>query len=129
VNKIITLDAMGGDLGPLEPVKAAIKFIKENLDYKIFLVGDASIIQPLLTIAKIKNNQIEVDDVKLVASSKFSRNEKNSMNVALDYAKKDKTQAVISSGLTSALVAGSFLKIKRIKNIHRPAFMMVVPTI
>ncbi|MEL0028141.1 MAG: phosphate acyltransferase, partial [Perlucidibaca sp.] len=44
----LAVDVMGGDHGPAITVPASLQVLAENQDLQLFLVGDESLIQPLL---------------------------------------------------------------------------------
>ena len=41
----VVVDAMGGDLAPVEPVKAAVEAVKERSDIQVILTGKEDVIQ------------------------------------------------------------------------------------
>lgn len=135
-NKLILIDAMGGDFAPENPIKGAILAL-ENPDFKanIGLVGDKSVIESKLSqlgfagsdrIKVIHASQtIEMDDSPTKA---LKEKQDSSMVVGLSLVKQKKADAFISAGNTGAQVAASLMILGRISGISRPAIGTFFPT-
>ncbi len=125
----IAFDVMGNDNGVKAAVISSFKFIKNNTDYKVILIGDKNQIDIHL---KNKNSRIEILDVPNVANPKrgamVARDKTTSMYKAIELVKKGEAQVVLSSGSSAGYIAYSTLTLKRLKGISRPAFMPVFPT-
>ncbi len=128
--KTIIFDVMGNDNGPFFAIKAALKFINENNNYKIILVGNENEIKKYCS--ESKNIEI-VHNPNIVSKSNddilSSHKEDNSMNTALKLLRDNKGVAVLSSGDSGKYLASSIMLIKRLPNVLRPAFMSIIPTI
>lgn len=131
---ILTLDAMGGDIGPAVTVPAAIQVLKLYPQLELLLVGDPKKINILL----VKTNSIILErltiipaesvissDVKPSKAIRFSQG--TSMRIALELIKDGHAQACISAGNTGVLMGLAKLILKSIKNIDRPALMVLLP--
>lgn len=127
--KTIAFDVMGNDNGVRPAVEATLEFLKNNLDYYFILVGDGDEINKYIK----DNERIKIMDIKntIDADSKVleSRKSNNSMGEAIRLVKEGKADAVLSSGNSGAYLMQLILILKRLKNIKRPAFMPVFPTI
>ena len=53
----VVVDAMGGDLAPVEPVKAAVEAVKERKDILVILTGQEEVIQSLRNIRIIRQTE------------------------------------------------------------------------
>ncbi|AAT27898.1 phosphate acyltransferase PlsX [[Mycoplasma] mobile] len=127
--KIIAFDVMGSDKGVGPAVLASINFVKKNLDYKIILVGDKTLITKYVS----ENERIEIYDepleVKKGENLKAVLSKTTSMSVAIDLVKDNKAEVVLSAGDSASYLALCVIKLKRLEGITRPAFMPIFPTI
>ncbi len=124
---------MGGDLGPGPLIKAAKKFSKDNKDVYLYIVGNKEIVSKHLDIENLDFNgefvsastHLDSNDSHLA----FFRKKDNSMQVAVNLVKAKTVDAVISAGNSGAYVGGATLVLKTMKNVIRPVFMPIIPTI
>ncbi|MGY6172433.1 phosphate acyltransferase PlsX [Candidatus Mycoplasma pogonae] len=125
--KKIAFDIMGGDKGIEPAIKAAEEFVATNPDFEIYLVGNELEIQKYL---KNSTNIIVVDEPEVSIKTNNLRaaaSEKNSMNKAIDLLKVKEVDAVLSAGESANILTSSSLKLKRLPNVSRPAFMPIFP--
>ncbi len=130
MDKVIIFDVMGNDNGVKAGVLAAVDFVKENIEYKVILVGDQ---------AEINKYSGETEQIKIVHNPNIvkksvedimnAHKEDNSMNESLKLLKEGKGLAVLSSGDSGKYLASSIMLIKRLPGVQRPAFMSIIPTI
>lgn len=131
----IIADAMGGDNSPEVNVKGTVKALNKIKDLKVTLVGDENQLAQLLTQEKYDLNRLEI----LHASEVISCNDKpteaiktkkdSSMSKAFELLRTDnEARAVVSLGSTGALLAGTVLRVGRIRGVKRPAFCPILPT-
>ena len=131
----LSIDAMGGDLGPRIVVSAIKKAVKRYPHYHFLLVGDQSTLSNLLIEYKLKHhscitvhhapNTISMTDSPLSAL----RHSKNtSMRLALDLVRQGKANACLSCGNTGALVAMSKNILGMFHGLERPALIKEIPT-
>lgn len=128
IHKII-FDINGNDNGIKAAITASLEFVKNNLNYKIILVGNKK------EISKYANESERIEffdsptpvikDNNVIGSYK----ENNSMNDALKLLKKGEGSAVLSSSDSAKYLSSALMILKRIPGIDRPAFMSVLPTI
>ncbi|MFB6363917.1 phosphate acyltransferase PlsX [Paenibacillus elgii] len=129
----IAIDAMGGDHAPQAAVDGAIAAAEEWPDTTIVLVGDTSVLEPLVQGKKLANlelrhasEMIEADDEPVKA---VRRKKDASMVVAGRMVKEQEVGAMISAGNTGALMTTGLLVVGRIKGIERPALAPMLPTV
>jgi glycerol-3-phosphate acyltransferase PlsX len=128
------MDAMGGDLGPAEVVAAVKLVLADEAMDPITLVGDESLLAPLLAAAGLSGNPrvsvrhasevITMDDKPLQA---LKRKKDSSMVRAIDLVKTGEARVTISCGNTGALMAGSTLRLRMMEGVERPALAAVIP--
>lgn len=130
---IVALDAMGGDLAPVEIVKGAVDAVKElNVDIK--LVGRQKAIQAELAKYEYPKERIQIihaEDVigtDEVPTSAIRRKKDSSLVVGLNLAKNGEADAFVSAGSTGALLTGALLIVGRIEGVERPALGTCLPT-
>lgn len=130
----IAIDCMGGDHGPAVTVPAAIQFLAEHSTARLILVGQESVVRPLL------GKHTESERIRIVHASEVVgmdeppalalRNKKDSsMRVAINLVKSGEADACVSAGNTGALMAISRFVLKMLPGIERPAICAPVPTI
>ena len=131
----IVVDAMGGDNSPTVNVKGVVKALNNLDDVSIVLVGDEAQLKPLLATEKYDESRLEI----LHASEVISCNEvptvaiktktDSSMAKSFELLKTDsEARALVSLGSTGALLAGTVLRVGRIRGVKRPAFCPILPT-
>ena len=132
----IVVDAMGGDNSPVVNVKGVVKALNEMNDISIVLVGDEAQLQPLLATEKYDASRLEI----LHAPDVISCNEvptvaiktktDSSMSKSFELLRSDpEARAMVSLGSTGALLAGTVLRVGRIRGVKRPAFCPILPTV
>lgn len=132
---MILVDAMGGDHAPLEIVRGCIDGVREfNMD-KIVLIGKEAELEKILSDEGADMSKFEImhaDDVIYADDPPVDavmKKKDSSMVKGLEYIRKNPSDVFISAGNTGALMAGSLLKIGRIKGVGRPALAPIIPTL
>lgn len=129
----VALDAMGGDLAPVEIVKGAAEAAKE-LDAVIKLVGKEEDINRELTKYEYPKERIEVVQADEVIGTDESptmairRKKNSSIVVGLNLVKNGEADAFVSAGSTGALLTGALLLVGRLDGVERPALGTCLPT-
>lgn len=131
----IALDAMGGDMGPAEVVAALQLALKEFPELcPVTLVGDESVLTPLLQQAKIhahpKLSLLHASEVVTMADevmTAIKRKRDSSMLKAIELVKDGAARAVVSCGNTKILVSAGTLKLRTLAGVERPALAPVIP--
>ena len=128
----VALDALGGDLAPVEQVKGAFLAVKE-FGLEVALVGPPALLEPELrkypadsriTIVPASDN-IPMDEDEVVKAVRQRRDA--SINVATQMVKDGQAQAVVSAGNTGAVMASAFFLLGRIPGVERPALGTLLP--
>lgn len=129
----IAVDVMGGDHSPKERICGAINALSK-IQVDLTLVGDQEIIEKELVLHEFDKQRVDIlhapeiiggeeQPVKAIKTKKDS-----SIVVGLEELRHKAHDCFISAGSTGALLAGSLLKVGRIKGIGRPAICSVYPT-
>ena len=129
----LSLDAMGGDIGPSVTVPAACDFLRNNKDCCIILTGDEASIRHYLPSEPVQGIQIkattQVVAMDELPSSALRHKKDSSMRVAIDLVKAGQADACISAGNTGALMATARFVLKTIRHIDRPAIIGSMPAL
>lgn len=128
----VVVDAFGGDNAPVEIVEGCVLALKKHKDLKIVLCGNIAKIREILDG---REDRIEIVNASEVISNDDTPTEAirkkpdSSLVKAFDVLKEQEDVcALVSAGSTGAILAGSIMKIGRIKGISRPTLAPVVPT-
>ena len=131
----IAVDAMGGDHGPRVTVAASLRFVEENPDAVIILVGLEHDVRAALASARSSaadritvHPASEVVDMREPPADALRHKKDSSMRVAINLVKDGTAQACISAGNTGALMAISRFVLKTLPGIDRPAIASQLPT-
>ncbi len=126
---------MGGDFGPRLVVPACIKSLTEYPALHLVLVGDRSIIEPILAqypqndssrlTVQHAGEEVTMDDLPVHA---LRHKPDSSMRIALQLLRDKQVQACVSAGNTGALMALAKHVLKCLSGIDRPAIMTALPT-
>ncbi|MGH7945913.1 MAG: phosphate acyltransferase PlsX [Opitutaceae bacterium] len=130
----IAVDAMGGDLGPVEVVAAVKLALAQPTLNPITLVGDEAILGPLVSQAGLARNSrlsirhaSEVITMEDKAVYALKRKKDSSMVRAIELVKNKEAGVVVSCGNTGALMACGTLRLRPMEGIARPALAAVCP--
>ena len=126
---------MGGDLAPQEPIRGALRAIRE-MGVQVIFTGRKDDILATLQKDGYSNipvgaeivdcsEIIEVCDDPAVA---WRKKQDSSMTVGLKLLKAGKGDAFLSAGSTGALLSGATLLVKRINGVKRAAVAPILPT-
>ena len=131
---VISVDAMGGDLGPKVIVNGMARAAKTHPDTKFVVHGDGDSLRKLINRRRILRGRCEIrhaDKVVTMASrpSQVMRNgEGTSMWSAVETLRSGGARAAVSCGNTGALMAISMLKLRKAPGIKRPAIACLWPS-
>ena len=129
----VALDAMSGDLGAETSVQAALAAIKNSDDVKVILVGDESVLMPLLK--KNPPDRLSIQHASEIVTMEESaavamRSKKDSsMRVAINLVHQGVAHACVSSGNTGALMGTAKFVLKTLPGVDRPAICTAIPNI
>ncbi len=131
----IVIDGFGGDLSPFVNVEGAVMALNEIEDLYIIMTGDEEILKKELVKYTYDEKRLEIvhapdvitcEDTPTVA---IKQKKESSLVKAYDLLRyEDDVKGVVSIGSTGAVLAGSVLKVGRIKGVKRPAFCPILPT-
>ena len=130
----IVLDCFGGDHSPNANVSGAVEALNNNGDLYLILTGDEAAIKKELDGLTYDKSRLEVVHAPAVVSCDDKptvaiRRNDTSMGKAIELVTANADiSGLVSLGSTGALLAGSFMKIGRLKNVMRPAFCPILPT-
>lgn len=131
----LAVDVMGGDHGPSVTVPASLRVLSETPDLHMLLVGDDSLIEPLLAHAStalrarlqvVHTTEFVTMDDKVSTALRLKK--QSSMRLAINAVRDGAAQACVSAGNTGALMAVSRFVLKTHAQIERPAIMTALPT-
>ena len=126
----IAIDCMGGDHGISVTVPAALRFVGEQRDAALLLVGRSAEIERAVGAATRGIEVVHADEVVEMndppaAALRTKRN--SSMRIAINLAREGRADVVVSAGNTGALMAISRFVLKMLDGIDRPAIAGVIP--
>ncbi|WP_410497639.1 phosphate acyltransferase PlsX [Chitinibacter sp. S2-10] len=131
----VAVDAMGGDHGTHVTVPAALRFLRENPDVNIVLVGLPDALEAELKAHHAQTGpRLRIHAASEVVAMDESpqlamKNKKDSsMRVAINLVKSGEANACVSAGNTGALMATARFVLKTIAGIDRPAIASLMPT-
>ncbi|WP_273431931.1 phosphate acyltransferase PlsX [Chitinibacter tainanensis] len=131
----VAVDAMGGDHGTHVTVPAALRFLRDNPDVNIVLVGLPDALAAELIAHKVEvGPRLRIHPASEVVAMDESpqlamKNKKDSsMRVAINLVKSGEANACVSAGNTGALMATARFVLKTIPGIDRPAIASLMPT-
>ena len=131
----IIIDAMGGDLAPIEPVKGGIQARREFGVDIVFTGRRADILEALAKegFSDVPEGVEIVHCTEVVdncddAAMAWRHKPDSSLTVGLKLLKEGKGDAFLSAGSTGALLSGATLLVKRLPGVRRAAVAPTVPT-
>ncbi|MEJ2688407.1 MAG: phosphate acyltransferase PlsX [Deltaproteobacteria bacterium] len=131
----IALDAMGGDLGPVELVAGAVQAV-QRYDVCIVLCGDEKLIRSTLQQLEVEESDalqvIHAPQVISMDETPFDavRKKKDSSIVrAFHLLKEKRVDAVVSAGNSGATMAAAVRYLGRLPTVSRPGIAGIYPTL
>ncbi|MCD8018679.1 MAG: phosphate acyltransferase PlsX [Clostridiales bacterium] len=131
---IIAVDAMGGDLAPVEMVKGAVDALNDRKDIQVRLFGDKEKIEAELAkytynadqvVITHTTEEISCDESPAVA---IKKKKDSSLVVALKAVKDGECDAIVSAGSSGAILVGGQVIVGKCKGIKRAPLAPLVPT-
>ena len=129
---ILAIDTYGADGGESVVIDGC-DYIANQLNVFFIFVGNKSLIIPL--IKKTKNlksyniiNTLDYIEANTKGSDALRSGKQSSMRIAVDLVKDGKADAAISAGNTGALLSISYIVLRTIEGISRPAMTAYFPT-
>ena len=131
----VSIDAMGGDAGPVIVVTALVRAVERYTHTQYLLHGDEAVLTPLVAaeprlvgrvIIRHAPERVTMEDKP---SQIVRRGQNTSMWRAIACVKAGEADVAVSAGNTGALMAMSLLQLRTIEGIARPAIASIWPTI
>lgn len=129
----ISIDAMGGDLGPAAVVAGLETSAQKNPDIRFLVFGPEAELTPLIEKRGL-SARCQVRDVREVVrmddkpSHVMRHGKGTSMWAAVEAVKAGEADAVVSCGNTGALMAVSMLALRKLPGVDRPAIAILWPS-
>lgn len=130
---VISVDAMGGDMGPAAVVAGLSRFLARAADASALLHGPAATLQPLLDKSPAKSRITLVDAPDVVAmtdkpSHVMRHGKTTSMWSAIEAVRNGEASVCVSCGNTGALMAVSMIRLRKAEGVNRPAIACLWPS-
>ena len=131
---VLSIDAMGGDLGPPAVVAGIARSAAKNPNIHFILHGPKEVLKRLVDRRRRLKNCVKIVNSTDIISmtdkpSQAVRSGKNSsMWSALEYVKNGEADVCISCGNTGALMAISMIRLRKLEGINRPAIAVLWPS-
>ena len=130
---VISVDAMGGDRGPVSVVAGVADSAKANPHIRFLLHGPADDLARLVERRKL-TDRCEIRDAPGVVSmdakpSHVMRNGRGtSMSSTIEAVRAGEAEAAVSCGNTGALMALSMVRLRKLPGVGRPAIACLWPS-
>lgn len=130
---ILSVDAMGGDLGPAAVVAGLSLATSRNPDFGFILHGDRSVIEQLVGQNENLVGRCDIRDVPGVVSMNdkpshvMRQGERTSMWSAIESVRNGEASGCVSCGNTGALMALSMIRLRKLPGVNRPAIAVLWP--
>ncbi|MEM6578728.1 MAG: phosphate acyltransferase PlsX [Pseudomonadota bacterium] len=131
---LISVDAMGGDLGPSVVVAGLADSAQKNSDIGFILHGDANLLRPLVDRLKTLKDICEIRDAKDVIAmgdkprDAVRQGRDSSMWSSLESVRNGEASVCVSCGNTGALLLMSVMRLRKLPGIYRPAIAVLWPS-
>ena len=127
------LDVMGGDHGPTPNVAAALRALQADPDLSLRLVGQQSVIEPMLNGTDFGDRLQIVHSEGVVGmdekpSEALRRKPDNSISKSWQLLASQEVDGLISAGNTGAVVAGGLFLKRFLPGVKRPGIATLMPT-
>ncbi|MEM9010827.1 MAG: phosphate acyltransferase PlsX [Pseudomonadota bacterium] len=133
-NLVISVDAMGGDLGPAAVVDGMARSAKKNAAIRFIVHGDAATLDPMVARRADLAERCEVRHSERVVevaarpSSIIRRGQGTSMWAAVDAVREGEATVAVSGGNTGALMALAGYRLGKAEIVNRPAIAVLWPS-
>ncbi len=131
---VLSIDAMGGDLGPPAVVAGISRSAANNPNLFFILHGSEDLLKRLVSKRRRLKNCVKIVNSKDIINmsdkpSQVVRSGKNSsMWSALEYVRNGEADVCISCGNTGALMALSMIRLRKLEGVNRPAIAVLWPS-
>lgn len=131
---VLSVDAMGGDLGPAAVIAGLSKVTSESPNLRFIVHGDAPELERLIAKKRGLADKCDIrhatDVVTMDAKpSHVMRNGKDtSMWSTIEAVREGEASVAVSCGNTGALMAISMLRLRKLEGVNRPAIACLWPS-
>ncbi|WP_430448397.1 phosphate acyltransferase PlsX [Rhodophyticola sp.] len=131
---VLSIDAMGGDLGPSAVVSGMAKSASKNPNIRFIVHGDETELTRLIERKKVLAGRCDIRHAEAVVTmdekpSLVMRHGKNtSMWSAVESVRAGEAKVAVSCGNTGALMLMSMLRLRKIEGVNRPAIACLWPS-
>ncbi len=131
---VLSIDAMGGDLGPGAVVAGLAKASAKNRDLRFIIHGDGPELERLIAKKRGLPERCEIRHAEGVVTmdakpSHVMRNGKGtSMWSTIEAVRSGDASVAVSCGNTGALMALSMVRLRKIEGVNRPAIACLWPS-
>ena len=131
---VLSIDAMGGDLGPEAVVAGLAQAVKKTPAIRFLVHGDKPVLDALIARRRGLSDHCTVRHAGGVVAmtdkpSQVMRTGKDtSMWSAVDAVKSGEATVCVSCGNTGALMALSMLQLRKLPGVNRPAIAILWPS-
>jgi phosphate acyltransferase len=123
----IAVDCMGGDIGPSVTLPACRNFLDSHPLARLILIGQPDAMAGFAHARAQVVAASEVVTMDDAVETALRRKRDSSMRVAIQQVKDGAAQAAVSAGNTGALMAISYLVLRTLDGIDRPAIAGQIP--
>lgn len=131
---LVSVDAMGGDLGPAAVVAGIALSAKKNPQIGFILHGPEDVLRPLVQKRKALNGRCQIRHAESVVkmddkpSQAVRQGKTSSMWSAIDSVRNGEAPVCVSCGNTGALMLMSVMRLRKLPGIYRPAIGVLWPS-
>ncbi|WP_273524252.1 phosphate acyltransferase PlsX [Rhodosalinus sediminis] len=131
---VISVDAMGGDLGPAAVVAGLDRSARKNPDIRFLLHGPQDELARLVAKKRALRDRVELRDAGGVVqmtdkpSQVMRHGQGTSMWSALESVRDGEATVCVSCGNTGALMALSMVRLRKLPGVSRPAIAVLWPS-
>ena len=130
----VAIDVMSGDQQPREYVSGALRALHDDVQLRVLLVGDATLIETELRALpeaiRARAEVVTATEVVAMGDSPreaIRRKKNSSMRIAIDLVKEQRASACVSAGNTGALTAMAHFVLKTLPGVERAAIISAIP--
>jgi len=131
---VISVDAMGGDLGPAAIVAGMDRSARKNPDIRFLLHGPVEELERLVSKRRALAGRCDLRDARGIVrmedkpSQVMRQGKGTSMWSALESVRKGEATVCVSCGNTGALMALSMVRLRKLEGVNRPAIAVLWPS-
>jgi len=130
----ISVDAMGGDAGPVAVVAGLELSAKEFHDIAFILHGPHKVLEDLVQKRRVLNGRVEICDASDVVTMQdkpahvMRHGKGTSMWSAMNSVRDGAAAGAVSCGNTGALMAVAMIRLRKLPGVNRPAIAILFPS-